>query len=177
MAILLMKASSSRPAADYLVGIMQSLLNMNMVTVVLLVASSMIILNIGRVEGEDSLYNGEKMLTNEYIENVPYKFIMQGDCNLVLYLRKDKASDKPLWASNTNGHGVSCYLLLQNNGNLVIFSDSDVVWSSSTSRGPNSYRLVMQTDGNVVIYGGATWATNTVQSSRLHHINSMLLAP
>ncbi|KAG9449103.1 hypothetical protein H6P81_009068 [Aristolochia fimbriata] len=118
-------------------------------------AASPLILRVG---AEDTLFNGEKLLTNEYIENGPYKFIMQSDCNLVLY-NKDKA----LWSSNTRGHGDSCFLLLQNNGNLVVFSGSDVVWSSSSTRGSNTYRLVVQTDGNAVIYGGATWATNTVQ--------------
>ncbi|RWR90402.1 mannose-specific lectin [Cinnamomum micranthum f. kanehirae] len=115
------------------------------------------------VGAEDSLFNGERLLTNQFIENGPYKFIMQGDCNLVLYVKQD-GKDKALWASNTQGHGDSCFLILQNNGNLVVFSGSDVVWSSSSTRGPNSYRLVVQTDGNVVIYGGATWATNTVQT-------------
>ncbi|KAL5983030.1 hypothetical protein ACLOJK_017110 [Asimina triloba] len=113
------------------------------------------------VEAEDTLFNGEKLLTNEFLENGPYKFIMQGDCNLVLY-----NNGKALWASGTQGNGNSCYLLLQNNGNLVVFSGSDVVWSSRSTRGPNSYRLVIQTDGNVVIYGGAIWATNTVQGSK-----------
>ncbi|XP_058099738.1 mannose-specific lectin-like [Magnolia sinica] len=112
------------------------------------------------VGAEDTIFNGEKLLTDQFIENGPYKFIMQGDCNLVLY-NKDRA----LWHTNTAGHGNSCNLLMQNNGNLVIFSGSDVIWSSSTSRGPNTYRLVVQLDGYVVIYGGATWATNTVQKS------------
>ncbi|KAL5983027.1 hypothetical protein ACLOJK_017107 [Asimina triloba] len=109
---------------------------------------------------EDTLFSGEKLLSDQYLENGAYKLKMQADCNLVLY-NKDKA----LWASNTDKQGDSCYTLLQNNGKLVIFSGSDVMWSSSTTRGPNSYRLVVQGDGNVVIYGGATWATNTVQKS------------
>ncbi|KAF5201900.1 Mannose-binding lectin [Thalictrum thalictroides] len=118
------------------------------------------------VGAEDTLFNGERLLTNQFIENGPYKFIMQGDCNLVLY-----NNDKPLWSSNTPGHGNSCNLLLQNNGNMVIFSDSDVIWSSSTSRGPNIYRMVVQSDGNVVTYGGATWASNTVQKQSKTKIN------
>ncbi|OVA04944.1 Bulb-type lectin domain [Macleaya cordata] len=115
---------------------------------------------------EDTIFNGEKLLADQFIENGPYKFIVQKDCNVVLY-NKDKA----LWSSKTQGHGDSCNLVLQNNGNLVLFSGSDVVWSSSTTRGPNNYRLVVQSDGNVVIYGGATWATNTVQSSSKTKVN------
>ncbi|KAK9106308.1 hypothetical protein Syun_022319 [Stephania yunnanensis] len=112
---------------------------------------------------EDTMFNGERLLTNQFLQNGPYTFIMQGDCNLVLYVKQDNNQNKALWASGTNGHGSSCFLLLQNNGNMVVFSGTDVVWSSSSTRGPNLYRLVMQSDGNVVIYGGATWASNTVQ--------------
>lgn len=65
--------------------------------------------------------------------------------------------------------------LLQNNGNLVIFSGSNVIWSSRSTRGLNNYCLVIQTDGNVVIYGGTTWATNTAQKSKTK-INADVLA-
>ncbi|KAL5983029.1 hypothetical protein ACLOJK_017109 [Asimina triloba] len=122
------------------------------------------------VEAEDTLYNREKLLTNQFLKNGPYKFIMQDDCNLVLY-----SNGKALWTSRTPGNGNSCYLLLQDNGNLVIFSGSDVVWSSRSTMGPNKYRLVVQGDGNVVIYGGATWATNTVQKSSRKLINEPAL--
>ncbi|RZC75050.1 hypothetical protein C5167_050525 [Papaver somniferum] len=122
-------------------------------------------------EAEDTIFSGEKLSSGQFIENPPYKFIMQNDCNLVLY-----KLDKALWASNTRGHGDECVVLLQKNGNLVMSSGSDVIWSSSSSRGPNSYRLVVQTDGNVVIYGGATWATNTMQSSKKLHTKVNILA-
>lgn len=69
---------------------------MNLVTLLLLVASSVVVLNIGRLKGEDPLYNAEKELTNEFIKNGPYMFIMQGDCSLALYVRKDKARDRSL---------------------------------------------------------------------------------
>lgn len=110
----------------------------------------------------------------QFIENGPYKFIMQADCNLVLYVKQDN-KDKARWSSRTQGHGDSCYLLLQNNGNLVIFSGSNVIWSSRSTRGLNNYCLVIQTDGNVVIYGGTTWATNTAQKSKTK-INADVLA-
>ncbi|XP_068636883.1 mannose-specific lectin-like [Aristolochia californica] len=147
---------------------MASSLSSLLLVTALAAAASVLNLPVG---AEDTLFNGEKLLTNEFIENGPYKFIMQGDCNLVLYKK-----DKVLWASNTKGHGDSCFLLLQNNGNLVVFSGSDVVWASSSSRGSNTYRLVVQTDGNLIIYGGATWSSNTVQkksNGRLPSVPSM----
>ncbi|KAF5182869.1 Mannose-binding lectin [Thalictrum thalictroides] len=112
---------------------------------------------------EDILFSGESLNANEFIETGPYRFIMQTDCNLVLYVNRTRA----LWNSRTNGRGTSCRATMQNNGNLVVLSGTgDVVWSSGSARGPNNYRLIIQGDGNVVIYGAALWATNTVQSSR-----------
>ncbi|XP_077252676.1 curculin-2-like [Tasmannia lanceolata] len=111
---------------------------------------------------EDLLFNGETLVTGAFIENGPYRFIMQTDCNLVLYINRTRA----LWSSHTNGRGTTCRATLQNNGDLVVFSGNEVVWNSNTARGGNNYRLIVQGDGNVVIYGAALWATNTVQSKR-----------
>ncbi|XP_058106568.1 mannose-specific lectin-like [Magnolia sinica] len=111
---------------------------------------------------EDILFHDESLNTGEFLENGPYRFIMQADCNLVLYVNGTRA----LWSSRTNGRGTSCRATLQNNGNLVVLSGTDVVWTSNTAVGANNYRLIVQGDGNVVIYGGAMWATNTVQSNR-----------
>ncbi|XP_077234728.1 mannose-specific lectin-like [Tasmannia lanceolata] len=111
---------------------------------------------------EDMLFSGESLATGAFVENGPYRFIMQTDCNLVLYINKTKA----LWASGTNGRGTACRAVFQNNCNLVVVSGSETVWSSNISRGGNSCRLIVQGDGNVVIYGAALWATNTVQSKR-----------
>nr|AEI69355.1 mannose-binding lectin [Pandanus amaryllifolius] len=114
------------------------------------------------VVAEDTMFSGESLQTNQYLESGPYRFIMQGDCNLVLYVNKTRA----LWSSRTNGQGTACNATLQNNGNLVVLSGSNVVWTSNSARGPNNYRLIVQSDGNVVIYGAALWATNTVQSRK-----------
>ncbi|KAF9593496.1 hypothetical protein IFM89_023989 [Coptis chinensis] len=122
----------------------------------------LVILSINSAVSEDILFSGDILNSNEFIENGPYRFIMQSDCNLVLYVNRNRV----LWNSATNGRGTSCRATLQNNGNLVILSGTDVVWSSESARGPNDYRLIMQGDGNVVIYGAALWATNTVQSRR-----------
>ncbi|XP_058104055.1 mannose-specific lectin-like [Magnolia sinica] len=117
---------------------------------------------IGNAVAEELLFSGERLNPGEFLENGPYRFIMQTDCNLVLYVNRTRA----LWSSGTNGRGTTCRASLQNNGNLVVLSGTDVMWSSNTAVGANSYRLIVQGDGNVVIYGGAMWATNTVQSNR-----------
>ncbi|MEZ5941833.1 MAG: hypothetical protein R3C18_10595 [Planctomycetaceae bacterium] len=54
-------------------------------------------------------------------------------------------------------------LLMQGDGNLVIYSRSGATWATGTE-GKGDVRTVMQGDGNVVIYsadGKAIWATGT----------------
>lgn len=128
-------------------------------TMAMLLALSLLAAN---AAAEDILFNGESLNTGGFLESGPYRFIMQSDCNLVLYVNRTRA----LWSSGTNGRGTSCRATLQNNGNLVVLSGSDVVWTSNSARGSNNYRLIVQSDGNVVIYGAALWATNTVQSRK-----------
>ena len=54
--------------------------------------------------------------------------IMQGDGNLVGYTN----SGVPTWASNTNGRGGNRFVV-QNDGNLVIYSSTRAVWASNTA--------------------------------------------
>ncbi|KAG0466644.1 hypothetical protein HPP92_018224 [Vanilla planifolia] len=88
-----------------------------------------------------------------------YKFIMQNDCNLVLY-----AGEEALWSSRTQGKGSDCRLVLQNNGELYIISGSDkrTVWRSETGGPYGFYALVLQQNGNVVVYGNSVWSTGTL---------------
>ncbi|KAF6152275.1 hypothetical protein GIB67_005929 [Kingdonia uniflora] len=120
-----------------------------------------VLLLINIAVAEDILFSGETLSPGNFLEMGIYKFIMQTDCNLVLY-----ANSKALWNSATNGKGTNCKATLQSDGNLVILSGTVVVWTSNTARGSNNYRLIVQGDGNVVIYGAAMWATNTVQPSK-----------
>lgn len=80
---------------------------------------------------------------------------MQTDGNFVVY-----SSGTPRWSSGTS-HYPGSRLLLQSDGNLVIYDNAGVArWSSGTvGTGPSNY-LVMQGDGNLVIYKGSKplWA-------------------
>nr|AAM94381.1 lectin precursor [Zephyranthes candida] len=104
------------------------------------------------------LYSGETLSAGQSLNNGPYTFIMQEDCNLVLY-----NVDKPIWASNTGGLARGCHLSMQRDGNLVVYSQRNrPIWASNTG-GHNAanYVLILQKDRNVVIYGPAKWATGT----------------
>ncbi|KAK9144316.1 hypothetical protein Sjap_004219 [Stephania japonica] len=88
------------------------------------------------------LFDGKSLNTIEFLENESYRLEMQGDCNLVLYVNQNRA----LWSWRTDGRGTSCRATLQNDGNLVVVSKTEVVWSSDSVKGPNTYRLIVQTE-------------------------------
>ncbi len=81
----------------------------------------------------------------------------------------------PAFARDTLGSGEMLYkgetlkspngqyqLILQNDGNLVLYNGSKAIWSTGT-QGKQGRKLIMQSDGNLVLYGrgGPIWATNT----------------
>lgn len=89
-------------------------------------------------------------------------FIIQDDCNLVLYNNANG------FQSNTHGAGVNCTLTLDDHGQLTIKSGADgsTVW---TSPAPNakkgSYAAVLRPDGQVVVYGPSLWSTPKLSST------------
>lgn len=117
---------------------------------------------------------------------------LQTDGNLVTY----SSSNSALWSSNTvqNPNHLSYvntamrrgvmypnqmlvtanrtyYLVLQANGDLVLYSTNRAIWHSRTMN-KGAY-LALQSDGNLVIYnssGKAVWNTNTA-----HHPGSKLV--
>ncbi|CEO95701.1 unnamed protein product (mitochondrion) [Plasmodiophora brassicae] len=103
-----------------------------------------------------------------------YKFIMQDDCNAVLY----KAGvGKALWSTNDGGKKdmAPCSFSLDMNGTLAVQGKplpvtmkEATVWSNIARAGSQgTYTLELQDDGNLVEYGGANrtviFATNTKQ--------------
>jgi hypothetical protein len=88
-----------------------------------------------------------------------FRAVMQTDCNFVVY-----NAPRALWASGTQGRGSGCFVAMQGDGNLVVYTQGGVpVWASGTNGNANA-EVVMQDDGNLVVYAGgrALWASNTV---------------
>jgi peptidoglycan-N-acetylglucosamine deacetylase len=108
----------------------------------------------------DQLLAGQRLSRDEQLvsSNGTFRFVMQGDGNVVLY-----APVGALWWTGTFVPGT--VLTMQEDGNLVAYApDGRPVWFTGT-RGSGATRLVMQSDGNAVLYrsdGRAVWATNTV---------------
>jgi len=98
-----------------------------------------------------------------------YYAVVQTDGNFVLYA----PGGRPLWASNTVGTGAHDWLVMQGDGNLVLYNgvypaQGRAVWANGKNGSGGANWLNMQTDGNLVEYtsaGHPVWATSTVQSS------------
>jgi serine/threonine protein kinase len=108
-----------------------------------------------------TLHIGEKLLSLNQL----YRFEFLPDGDLVLY---DNYTDKPIWSSNTKGEADS--LVMQDDGNLVLYSKSkSPIWSSGSVGKHGDYYLQLQDNGNLVILWGKPysgnvvpiWATNT----------------
>ena len=115
-----------------------------------------------------TLAAGEYLQTNDSLlsDNGEYKLLMQEDCNLVLY-----KGSTALWDSDTVRTSQACFLIIQSDGNLVIYlgaspeEQGEAIWNSATQGATAVYFLNLQNDGNLVIYEGtARWSTNTVQA-------------
>ncbi|KAG6476876.1 hypothetical protein ZIOFF_066124 [Zingiber officinale] len=103
------------------------------------------------------LYGGDTLSTGQSITHGAYTFIIQSDCNLVLY-----DNGRAVWSSGTYGRGRNCILSMQTDGNLVIYDGSKkAVWASNSRGSQANYILVLQRDRNVVIYGAPRWSTGT----------------
>jgi hypothetical protein len=87
-----------------------------------------------------------------------FNFVHQSDGNVVLY-----QGSRALWSTATHGRSTG-RLVMQGDGNLVLYApNGQALWSSGTHRYPGA-RLAVQDDGNVVIYapgGEAVFATRT----------------
>jgi hypothetical protein len=88
-----------------------------------------------------------------------YHLTLQPDGNLV----ESNAAGTALWSSGTQGRVVT-EMVMQGDGNLVLYNGTRAVWASNTAGNPGAY-LSVQDDGDLVIYSGTTpvWATTTAQ--------------
>jgi len=116
----------------------------------------------------DRLNAGEVLMPGQHLlsQNRLYSFSMHRNGSIILRKAESANSKRKriLWDSGTAGTPVS-KLMMQVDGNFVMYYNGKPRWSTSTNGHPGSY-LVMQNDGNAVIYTKnrkAIWATNTAQ--------------
>lgn len=140
-----------------------------------------------QADGNLVMYNstGQALWNTQTQGNPGARLVLQTDGNIVLY----SATNSPLWATygvhtpnnlsyiNTrmNVHGFlfpgqsietadrRYKLIMQTDGNLVLYSPSRALWASGTN-GTSVRYLAMQGDGNLVLYGSNSqpiWYSNT----------------
>ena len=110
--------------------------------------------------GNNTIEEGQQLNANEYIasENGRYRLYLQGDGNIVL---RDQETGASLWSSGTHGQNGT-RLVMQNDGNFVLYTSSgNAVWASDTN-GTGASRVVINNDGSLAIYSGnePVWAEN-----------------
>jgi surface antigen len=113
---------------------------------------------------DQSLQPGEALRPGWYLQSSDRHFPlqMQGDGNLVEYVSN---GGHALWSSGTAGH-AGAYVVMQADGNLVIYQSGTALWSSGTAgTGPSAF--VVQTDANLVVYQGVqpVWASSSYDNT------------
>lgn len=97
---------------------------------------------------------GANLLTTDYHTTLA----VQRDGNTVLAV-----DGKALWSTGTPGYKLS-KLIMQADGNVVLYgADGIPAWSSGTAGNPGA-RLVLQSDGNAVVYSSTNvplWSSST----------------
>lgn len=106
------------------------------------------------------LATGDVLPTDAQLSYKDAAFVIQDDCNLVLY-------SKPRgFQSNTHGMGKNCTLTLSDHGHLVIKNEAGLeVWSSTGGSKKGKYVAVLGPDGHVNVYGTSIWSTPALSSS------------
>ncbi|KAG6545091.1 hypothetical protein Mapa_013474 [Marchantia paleacea] len=122
------------------------------------------VLDFGNIVTQNNrITRGMMLSANQSVvsNNGLYTFIMQSDCNLVLY-----HGQAPVWDSRTAGRATDGYLIMQDDGNAVVYGGGTALWASGTwGFNDGDHYIEVQDDGNTVMYNDerkALWATNTV---------------
>ena len=119
----------------------------------------------------DTLSDGGILYQEAFLRstNEAYYAIMQRDGNFVIYTSTDFSPVNAQWSSNSTERGQPPYrLVLQDNGNLIIFDANNIkTWSTRTAGiGERPYHLIMQIDRNLVLYDcnhRPIWVSNTTK--------------
>ncbi|CAM6028578.1 unnamed protein product [Sphagnum balticum] len=95
----------------------------------------------------------------QYLSNSGYYLVMQPDCNLVMYQGSSLETSYQVWQTSTAGKGSDCWLIMQTNGNLVLYnatcSPPCAQWdsnSSMTGYPDRGFFVMLQNNGGLDIY-------------------------
>jgi uncharacterized protein YkwD len=109
--------------------------------------------------GAATMNSGATLTSGQSLHSPDWRFWlnMQSDGNLVQY-----ADGRAVWASSTSGADLR--VILQTDGNLVIYNDRNAaLWQSATFGG--NPLLALQSDNNLVVYAGGSAVSLTNSNS------------
>ncbi len=92
-----------------------------------------------------------------YSPNLRYMFTLQTNGDLVMRVRDPAGNPgNVLWRTNTPNAGPGAYLIMQGDGNLVLYNNGVPLWDTGTgTAGPSAY-FAVQDDGNMNVIAGGT---------------------
>ncbi|PKU77104.1 mannose-specific lectin 3-like [Dendrobium catenatum] len=103
------------------------------------------------------IVTGDVLQTDSQLTFRNAVFVIQDDCNLVLY---NKGSG---FQSGTSGLGPNCIATISEYGELQIKNNTgSIVWSTPASKQRGEYAAILQPDGQVGIYGPSLWNTRQI---------------
>jgi len=129
--------------------------------------TSFLVVTTMAASARDRLNPGDALLPGQHLlsQNRIYTLTLHKNGNIVLRKAVSLKSKKKhiLWTSGT--YGKVTRLIMQQDGNLVLYYNHNAKWYTGTNGHPGAY-LVLQNDGNAVIYSKDNkplWSTNTAQ--------------
>lgn len=127
-----------------------------MASLPLILSAILVLLTASAMAENNVLLTGQTLGPDGQLSYGDSAFVMQEDCNLVLY---NKGNYR--FQSNTNGSGLNCFLSFTDNGRLIIRrSSGSTVWTTSNSLSQNGeYAAVLAPDGKIKIFGPKVWST------------------
>ncbi len=133
----------------------------------LLLAAVVLVVAPSAVAGSaaSTLAVNERLLAGQSLGNAQYQLLMRSDGNLV-----ELGNGRALWSTGTSGTGTGNRLVMQGDGNLVLYGPGgQALWASGTAGTGSANRLALQADGNLVVYAGSgpVWANGAPGSDAL----------
>ncbi|KAH0454750.1 hypothetical protein IEQ34_016674 [Dendrobium chrysotoxum] len=104
------------------------------------------------IDTEYVLHSGKRLLMGKTLKYREYELGLSKYCNLVI---NSTRSGKTLWQTNTKA--ATCFLELENNGELMVKHGSQRIWSSNRKGDKGRYIAVLRFDGRFAVYGPILW--------------------
>lgn len=95
---------------------------------------------------------GARLEMGDELTAFNFRFVVQSDCNLVIY---NSIPERVMWASGTSS-SKGCHLSIQNDCNVALYeSDGALLWRTATNGKCTSGELVLGYDGRLVLEGNS----------------------